>query len=460
MTRLPFLDRSEEQARLRRLLGRREGALAVLHGRRRCGKSRLLREVLDPRRSVYFVGDERESILQRAAFAAEVARLIPGFARVTYPDWDAVFGRLWEQAPPGAAVAIDEFPALVTAAREIPGLLQKQLDRHTARGPRLLLTGSSQRMMQGLVLDRTAPLYGRATEILKVGPLAPGWIQKALRPLAAIGAVEAYSVWGGIPRYWELAADFATLDQALADLVLSPLGVLHDEPVGLLLDDTRDVAQAASILSLIGQGCHRLSEIAARLGKPATSLSRPMQRLVDLELVRREIPFGALARDSKRTLYRIADPFLAFWFRFVEPQRSRLEAGQVAQVVREVKRDFSRHASGAWEELARASVSHMGCFDRSWKPAARWWGPGLDRTPMEVDLVAESADGSALLLGEAQWTDADDVPRLMARLRRKAENFPLAGGREVCLGLWLKKGHRGLVGGEICGPTKVLRALL
>ena len=79
------------------------------------------------------------------------------------------------------------------------------------------------------------------------------------------------------------------------------------------------------MLALVGRGCHRLLEIAARLEKPATSLGRPLQRLLELGLVRRELPFGSSLRDSKRTLYVIADPFLRFWFRFVDPERSRLE---------------------------------------------------------------------------------------------------------------------------------------
>jgi len=435
---LSFFDRHEEIRRLSRLLHRREGGLAVLYGRRRCGKSRLLGRVLDPARSIYYVGDERESVLQRAALAAEAARLLPGFDRVTYPGWDELFARLWDEARPGTVVAIDEFPALVAAAREIPGLLQKRLDRTTGRGVHVLLAGSSQRMMQGLVLDRTAPLYGRAAEIMKIAPLAPGWIRPALSLQDAVAAVESFAVWGGVPRYWELAADYPNLDQAIRDLVLSPLGVLHDEPGGLLLDDTRDAAQAASILSLIGAGCHRLSEIAARLGKPATSLSRPLQRLVELDIVRREAPFGVLARDSKRTLYRIADPFLAFWFRFVEPHRSRLAAAPIAPVAKAIARAFPGHVASVWEDLARASVARMTCFGRSWKPAARWWGPGLDRRPMEIDLVAESEDGRALLLGKARWASAAEAARLLAELRRKVADFPLAGDREIFLGLWLK----------------------
>ncbi len=458
--RLPFLDRREELARLRTLFARRRRAVGILYGRRRCGKSRLLFEALPDRRSIYYVADDRESALQRAALAAEIARLLPGFDRVVYPDWDALLSRVWEQVPSGSVLTIDELPALVTVAPEIPSLLQKRVDSPTAGGPHLVLAGSSQRMMQGLILDRNAPLYGRAIEILKVEPLACGWIRRALRLKDDREAIEAYAVWGGIPRYWELAADFPDPDRAIQTLVLDPLGVLHDEPSRLLLDDLRDLTQASSILNLIGQGCHRLVEIAGRLGKPATSLSRPLDRLLELGLVRRDMPFGASPRDSKRSLYRIADPFLRFWFRFVEPNRSRLEARQLASVLREIRAHFAQHVAGAWEDLVRSSVTRRRLFDQTWGEARSWWGPGKDRTPVEIDVVAESTDGAALLVGEIKWTASRDFDRLTATLRRKAENLPFAEGRQVFFGIWtLDAPGRILRGVGRFGPSGVLNSL-
>lgn len=456
---LPFLDRTEELGRLRRALQRREASLAVVYGRRRCGKSRLLRETLSARPTLYYVGDERESVLQRAAFAAAVTSVVPGFDRVAYPDWDVLFTRLWEQTPRGTVVVLDEFPSLVAAAREIPGLLQKQVDRNARSGVHLVLAGSSQRMMHGLILDRSAPLYGRATEILKIHPLPAGWIRRALRLTNHEEAVVSYAVWGGVPRYWELALEHPDLESAMRELVLSPLGVLHDEPVGLLLEDMRDVAQASSIASLVGQGCHRLSEIAARLEKPATSLTRPLQRLVDMGMVQREVPFGSSARNNRRTLYRIADPFLAFWFRFVEPQRSRLEAGQITPVCRETIRALPQHVAAVWEDLARASVPRLEIHGRTWRPASRWWGPGVDHRPMEIDIVAESEDRTALLLGEVQWGTSERAASLQGELLRKAANFPLARGREVCLAVWLKAAGRSTRDAEIVTPKRVLDAL-
>ncbi|HEX3553325.1 MAG TPA: DUF234 domain-containing protein [Thermoanaerobaculia bacterium] len=225
------------------------------------------------------------------------------------------------------------------------------------------------------------------------------------------------------------------------------------------MDDFRDTAQAASILGLIGQGCHRISEIAARMGKPVTSLSRPLERLIEMDLVLRETPFGTSARTSKRTLYRIADPFLRYWFRFVQPDRSRLEARQFATVAKDVAARFPHHAGEVWEEFARASVPALDRFGRTWGPAGRWWGPGLDHQPLEVDLVAESEAQDALLVGEVKWAAPDDPARLLEELERKAARLPFAAGREVFPTLWLKAPVRGPVSRQVMTPQQVLAGL-
>jgi AAA+ ATPase superfamily predicted ATPase len=313
--------------------------------------------------------------------------------------------------------------------------------------------------MHGLVLDGSAPLFGRAREILRVEPLPAGWIRQGLSLRGAVAATEAFAVWGGVPRYWELAAEQRGLSQAMEQLVFSPLGVLHDEPRRLLHDDLSDTTQASSILALIGAGSHRLSEIAGRLEKPATSLARPLARLLDLGLVRRDVPFGSSLRDSKRTAYRLADPFLRFWFRFVEPNRSRLGAGQAARVVREVERELHTHVASVFEDVVRQSVPRAPYGDQAWGPAASWWGPGLDRSPMEIDVVAESEDGSTLLVGEVKWSRRVDWKHEESTLRRKAENLALARGREVQLALWAPSPPRSRGDVLRCGASQVLDAL-
>ena len=156
--RLNFLDRENEKSRLVRALSADEGTFCCLYGRRRCGKSRLLQETLPKQRSVYFVADERESSLQRAALASTVAQLVPGFDQVDYPDWNSLLDRCWRDAPPGAVLALDEFPYLVKSSPELPSVLQRLVDQNRSKPLHLVVSGSSQRMMLGLVLDAPGPL--------------------------------------------------------------------------------------------------------------------------------------------------------------------------------------------------------------------------------------------------------------------------------------------------------------
>lgn len=143
-----------------------EGGLLVLWGRRRVGKTRLLLEWVKQHGGSYFVADASTPALQRRYFAESVARRLPGFADVDYRDWRSLLARLATEAKHvrfRGPVVLDELPYLVAASPELPSVLQQWLD-HDAREAGLVvaLAGSSQRMMQGLVLDAGAPLYGRA----------------------------------------------------------------------------------------------------------------------------------------------------------------------------------------------------------------------------------------------------------------------------------------------------------
>jgi uncharacterized protein len=449
---LPFLDRDDEQRRLRRFMGGDDSRLAVLYGRRRCGKSTLVQRMC-AEGDVYALADQRESSLQVQALAAEIARVVPEFDAARYPSWEALFASL-EARVERLNLVLDEFPYLVSSAPELPSVIQRHLDRPGPRRLRLVLCGSSQHMMQGLALDRSAPLYGRAQEILRLTPLSPGWIAEALGVRGA-AAVEAWAVWGGVPRYWELAQRYPSLQEAIRDLLLHRHGVLHDEPQGLLLDDMRSATQASTLLALVGAGCNRLSEIAARMGKPAGALTRPLANLIDLGYLRKDVPFEEDARSSKRTLYRIDDPLVAFWFRFVQPARTLLQRDLLEPVEARLRTAFPQHCAEAWEVLARESVPRLRIGGIGWGPASRWWGNGRDG-PIEFDLVAESLDGDSVLVGEVKWASRPDVARWRADLRARVTSAPFLRGRRVVCALWVKEGPETE---DIVTPETVMAAL-
>lgn len=183
--RLPFLDRGHELTRLRRSFARPGGSLIVVYGRRRCGKSRLLQEALRGQKHAYYLADLSDASLQRHTLAIEAARVVPGFAAASYADWAALFDTWRRRAPEDAWLVLDELPYLVQVSPALPRIIQRIIDTPGERPLRLAACGSSQRMMHGLVLDETAPLYGRAAEVVKVAPMPPEALPAALELDAA-----------------------------------------------------------------------------------------------------------------------------------------------------------------------------------------------------------------------------------------------------------------------------------
>ena len=326
------------------------------------------------------------------------------------PDWRSLLRALARGAQQSGwrgPLIIDEFPYLVASNEALPSIVQGFLD-HEARSAALcvVLAGSSQHMMQGLQLDRSSPLFGRATEALNLQPLPAGYIAEALDKPTPVDSLRAWTVWGGIPRYWELAEPFGNdTDAAIHALVLDPSGPLHLEPDRLLVEELPSAAALRPLLDAAGSGAHRLSEIAGRLGGTATSLARPLMRLQELGLLDRELPFGEPERGGKRSLYKIGDPFMRMWFRVVAPNRAALAAGTAAARAAMWKRQRERLYAEAWEDLCRAAVPRLApsatMQDEAWGPARRYWkGDGP-----EWDVVAAPMDGDALLLGEVKWSD-------------------------------------------------------
>jgi len=427
---MKFLNRSQELERLDKLATLPSGGLAVVYGRRRVGKTRLLLEWVRRRDGLYTVSDLSAPDVQRRYFAAAIATRLTGFADVDYPDWAALLTRLAREA--GRArwrgpLVIDELPYLVSTSPELPSVLQRFID-HEAKTANLVvaLAGSSQRMMQGLVLSSDAPLYGRAREIIDVRPIEAPYLRQVFPGATETALVEHYAAWGGIPWYWELASESpGTPRQRIDRLVLDPLAPLHMEPDRLLLEETPSALEVRPVLDAIGAGAHRVSEIGARLGRPATSLSRPIARLVEMGLVRREIPFGEPARTSKKSLYRIDDPFFRLWFRVVAANRAVLASAPSRSRLALLDKYYSHLVGAAWEDLCRTRLPSLRPSTRAgrrgpWTTPSRWWSGSAP----EWDIVSESADGHTILLGEAKWTHQPLELSAIARARHQLEQRP------------------------------------
>ena len=439
-----FIDREQEMARLVRLGREHNGGFAAVWGRRRIGKSELLKEWCRRLDGVYTVADQSSSAVQKAAFAVALSERFAGFADVTYPSWKALFEALSRQAKAQdwhGPLVMDEFPYWVEADDSIPSVLQNWVDAEKRCGGIVCsIAGSVQHMMQGLVLDSNSPLYGRVDEKIKLPPIDICHVREALALRSAVDAVKAYAIWGGVPRYWVAAERFGSdLDTAVDELVLDPLGLFHEEPTTLLQSEIPSAISLKPYLDVIGLGANRVSEIAARTGVAATAMSRPLARLGEIGLVRKEIPFGESEKNSKKSLYKVSDPFCRFWFSVMAKRRSVFDMAP-AKVRMNIWRNCREHVfAAAWEEIARSVVvKHDGLAELAgecgyWLPAGRLW---QGESP-EWDVVSANGDGTRLLLGEVKWSGKPfvdkEVKELVKRLKTRKTPVGLSGAVQYVL---------------------------
>ncbi|MCF8370447.1 MAG: ATP-binding protein [Bacteroidales bacterium] len=434
-----FVNREKEISRIKFALQASEAQMIVIYGRRRVGKTAMIRELIDEQ-IVFYSADLRQQPLQIATLAKQVENILPGFSKPIYPDWDTILRTLNSSLNKRITLCLDEFPYLVKNSPELPSILQNIVDDKAHDNINFILCGSSQQMMYDLVLEKSSPLYGRSNEIIKLKSMNIANMIDFLS-INEEASIAEFGIWGGVPRYWEIRKSSGSLVEAVKHSVIDSHGILFEEPERLFSDEMRTSVQAYSVLILIGAGCHRLSEIAGRLGKPATQLSGVLNFLINLGYIRRETPFGDSIRSTKKSLYKIDDLFLNFYFRFVIPNKSRLDYGLVDQVWQDIEKDLGMYTSEVYEELCRKSIPYFEIFGKRFNPASRWWGNGINQKPMEIDIVAESVDKSSLLVAEVKWTNSIDLEFEINRLNVKCENLPFGIGQKIYKVLFVKSGQ-------------------
>jgi uncharacterized protein len=439
---MEFVDRQKELVRLQQALQRAEPQFIVIYGRRRIGKSTLIKKVLDVEHGdIYFLADKTSEPSQRQLFSIAADMSVEGFSMANYPTWESLLVSLSRSVDRRITVCLDEFPYLVKSCPSLPSVLQKLIDGKVLKF-NLILCGSSQQMMQGFVLDSREPLYGRADEILKMRQIPAAFVGCALE-CDAEQAVREYAVWGGVPRYWELRRNYGSIYDAVENLMLTPDGTLYDEPSKLLYDEMRDTVQASSILTFVGNGASKMSEIASRAEKHATDITPQLSRLRELGFIRKEIPFGDNEKKSKKGLYHVADSLLRFHFRYVVPYRSMIELGNSQAVLNVFRKEENEYCSHVWEELCRNHISANGADGIVYRMAQRWWGSYYNSAqqqylPAELDVVAESFDGKHLIIGECKWQESIDAKEELVRLQTIADGLPFAKNHEIHYVLFLR----------------------
>ncbi len=396
------IDRRREIRQLQTLAAAPPG-LVILSGRRRVGKSFLLRVALTGDRVVHFQAEEQPRPLQLAAFARECTELVGG-APPAFGSWEDAFAFLDAQAKRDGAlvVVLDEFQYLAYRDEGLVSSVQKWWDRwdHESTPVLLVLSGSALAFMAGL-LSGQKPTHGRSVFRPLLHPLDYRDASEfAPKGLSASELVERYAVLGGTPQYQRWAGD-RPLKKILRDVILSPDAPLHRDPEHLIReeDEIREPGPYFGTLEAIADGYTTPTKMAGRLEVGTPLLNAYLKRLQELGYIAKVEPLEPRETGKSRAYWKISDPYFRFWFSYVLPNRSRLARGRIEQVAREIETQLPVYTGSIFEDICRDWIGRSSPLGSSADEVGSWWNR---KSNVEVDVVAVDKRGYTVL-GECKW---------------------------------------------------------
>lgn len=414
--------------------------LALLWGRRRQGKSYLLRRLVQGAGGLYHQALEEERRPSLDSFGVSLAEhlSVPG-GRLQFDDWSGAFAALGE-LPSGrrpAVVVIDEFPYLLAHSPELPSVIQRVIDQARHDGPplRLVLCGSALATMATL-LSGTKALRGRATHDVVLRAFdyrqaAEFW--KLESPSVAF-LVDA--VLGGTPGYKDLMA--GRTPRRPADLLgwlaagpLDPASALFREDDYLLTEERSfsDRALYHSVVGAIARGNTTQGTIAAALGREQGAVQHPLGALERAGFVDRQ----ADVLRARRPIYRLVDPIVRFHHVVTRRDLARFEERRAAEAWEDGQHRFAAHVLGPhFEHLAREFTFRFASSTTTGGPVSTV-GPAVlndrqGRSQMQLDVVAVGAGANEVrAIGEAKHTASRRTLSDLQRLERARELLVAAG---------------------------------
>lgn len=384
--------------------------MTVIYGRRRIGKSTLIKEFIKNKRAVYYTatkaGINKNIELWGKQALAVLAPEMNTLSFQTINDLLDFLGKHSERER--MVIVIDELPYLAEADKSVLSVLQNYIDNHWMHGQMfLILCGSSVSFMENEVLSEKSPIFGRRTSQIKLD---------AFDYLEAAEFVPAYSyeekavcfgVTGGVAKYLSMLDDTKSLDENIIQLFFRKTGYLYEEPNNLLTQEFRNVGTYNDIISAIASGANKVNEIADKSHVEQSVAVHALQNLIATGIVLKEKAVTDEA-NKKKVQYILKDSMFKFWYQFVPDGMGAIEldCGEIFyQNV--VKPKISEFMGSVFEQICRHYTLICGVtgkLDYFVTTVGSWWGthPGKHVTT-DIDIVGLDKIAKKAVLGECKY---------------------------------------------------------
>lgn len=418
---MKFINREKELGALEKFWKETGAQLMVIYGKRRIGKTELIKQFIRGKSHIYFLAQRINELENLKMLGEAVGEFYKDdiLKRTGFQDWKWFFEYTRNHINRRMVLVFDEFPYLAEVNKGLSSIFQTGWDEHLKNtSVFLILCGSSIGMMESEVLSQKAPLFGRRSGQIFLKPFSFAGASKFYPELSFKRSLEFYSIAGGNPSYLKRFSQKKSLDRNIMENILQPEAFLYDEVEFILREELREPRNYFAILKAIALGKTKFGEIVNETGIEKSSLHKYLFILEDLHLIHKEIPVTEKnPLKSRKGLYGLQDQFIRFWFRYVLPNRRNIEEGTIDYVMKKIKKDFPTIVADNYEtvcqEIAKSHEDRLFPFDR----IGRWW----DKNE-EIDLVAVNDEEKKILFGEAKWRNKLVGVNIYEDLRRKARS--------------------------------------
>ncbi|MGL5357338.1 MAG: ATP-binding protein [Cetobacterium sp.] len=421
---MSFVNRQKEMKTLNKEF-QKNSSFTVIYGRRRVGKTTLIKEFIKDKNAFYFFADKQNENVQINRFKNQLGEHFKDdfVKKIEIKDWDTLFDYFMSKLGNEKFVlVIDEFQYLCMVNKSFSSIFQRIFDEKLKeKNIMIILCGSLISMMYSEVLAYDSPLFGRRTSQIKLKPIDFKYYSEFFEEKSHHSLIEMYSITGGIPKY---IMNFDRKKSHLWNIehnIFDRDNYLYSEPKFLLQEEINDLSRYFSILQSIAAGNTKISSISSQLEIPSTGLTPYISKLIELDVLEKEIPVTEDIKNGKKALYKIKDNYLNFWFNYVYPYQSYLEIENLTYPLEKIKTTFDLWVSKVYEDLSRESLMYDNQIPFPIRNLGRWW----DKNE-EIDIVALGED--EILFGECKWSNKHVGLSVLYKLKEKAKGVKWKNG--------------------------------
>lgn len=394
----------ERELELLDMLYKSRPSLLVVTGKRRVGKTELIKQFMKNKKSLYFFVDSNKSIdilMSEFNDLLKDGLGLPDYVQLNDTETFLDFLTTYEG---DVVVAIDEFQRFLKVHPSFITQLQKYWDMRSDKCSLfLMISGSSIGMIRKIFIEEKAPLFKRADNILTLKPFT---IHEVFSMLEDIGIkdpdekLNLYFLFGGTIYYYRLFEKYQCrgFADALEKLIFNEFAPLGNEVRDVLIEEFgKEHATYYEIISAISRGRCSLSEISDMSHVSANSLPSYFYDLIDLlGIVEHRIPITDIPKKSKRGRYFLKDNFFRFYGYFIYPMLSQYMAGSYTTLMEKVSRDWNSFTGRIFEDICRELISKE--LIDEYPKIGPWW----DRKGNEIDVVGINAQDNKMIVIEVK----------------------------------------------------------